>query len=517
MRKQKRMIMFNEDNTHQFCEYCTAKVRPTPKIAEKYISQYAGSQITDYLINVNSLNSSYPSKVLESYDQRFLEKKQNGYDVDFSDTHARQYYECFIEDKYDMYAHWIELLRKINIRPWLSFRMNDCHNNSDPYSMMLSNYYHEHKELRRCAHHLDGGGYFMNCFDYAKKEVRDRMLAYIDEALDRYDVDGIELDYIREQFCFSIGGEYEGRNIMTDFIRDVNAIVYKYEEKRNKNISILVRVPRSPEDCFYEGFDVILWAKEKLVDVIVASPRWCPTDNDIPVEFWKQILDPYDVEFAAAVELIVKFDETFLLNTHETALASCYQNMSAGADFAYLFNYMRSNVTNYENPDDPVMSSILYKWDNYQHLIHNAGTLETASKCIRRHIPTGQDLAPDWKTVRKPLPITCEDPHSYPNIRIRTGEISPDSEVKLILGCKHIDSDSPLTDKDFKVWINSHKLTLSSVQKVFPEFTKNPGYVFEVKDKSILSQVNMVEVSVSEGSQPYIVDFAEIYVKPKNL
>ena len=107
---QKRMIMFNEDNTHQFCEYCTAHVRLTPEIAKEYIAQYAGTQVTDYLINVNSLNSSFPSKVLESYDQRFLEKKQNGYDVDFSDTHARQYYESFIAVSY---THLYYVLRSV--------------------------------------------------------------------------------------------------------------------------------------------------------------------------------------------------------------------------------------------------------------------------------------------------------------------------------------------------------------------------------------------------------------------
>lgn len=515
----KRKIMFNEDNTHQFCEYNSVKLkRLTPEIAEEYINQFKGSQITDFLINVNSLNSSFPSKVLTSYDQKYLQKFENGISVDYTDTHARYYYESFIEDKYDMYAHWIKLLRKINITPWLSFRMNDCHNNSDRASMMLSDFYHEHKELRRYAHHAPVG-YYDNCFDYAHKTVRDRMLAYIDEALDRYDVDGVELDYIREQFCFSVGGEYEGIKIMTQFVRDVRSIMAKYEKARNKKLQLSVRVPRSPEDCYYEGLDAVGWAQEGLVDVIVASPRWCPTDNDIPVEFWKEILAPYKVEFAAAVELILRnTPDGFSLNTHETALASCYANLSAGADFAYLFNYMRSNVTDFNNPDDYIMFSDLYKWDNYQHLIHNAGELETAKKFIRRHIPTPQDLAPMWKRTFFPLPGNCDNNDYYITVRVRTGEVQKDAKTTLILACSDKENPNELLPLDnFEVWINSKPVSKCiGITKIHPTYTNKPGYLFPIDNPEILTQVNMLEVTVVKNGHPFIIDSVEIKVEPEN-
>ncbi len=513
MSKVQRKIMFNEDNTHQFCEYYEAGVRPTPEIAKEYIAQYAGTQVTDYLINVNSMNSSFPSKYLTSYDQKYLQKEENGVAVDYTHTHMLPYYQMFIEDHYDMYAHWIELLRQIGIRPWLSFRMNDCHNATDKTSYMLCDYFHEHPEFRRTAHH-GPAGYFDNCFDYAHPEIRERMLNYIDEALDRYDVDGVELDYMREMFCFSVGGEVDGRQIMTDFVRDVRKIMAKYDQKRGKKMPLLVRVAYSPELCYDMGFDVVEWAKEKLVDIIVASPRWCPTDNDIPVEFWKRILAPYDVEFAAATELILcTANDKFWLNTHETALASCFQHLSAGADFAYLFNYMRSNVTNYNDPENYIMYSDLYKWDNYQHLLRNAGEYDTAIRCVRRHVPTYHDMQDN---APRPFPDRCDTYNLYKKMRIRTGDVPADAEVLLVLGCARLENPEQLIPFDkMGVYINSHKLECCGTEKVQPEFTLKPGYCYRVP-VDVIRGVNVVELTMEKDGVPFDIDYAEIRVLPKN-
>ena len=512
--REKRKIMFNEDNTHQFCEYYEAGVRPTPEIAKEYIAQYAGTQVTDYLINVNSMNSSFPSKYLMSYDQKYLQKEENGRPVDHTKSHMLSYYQMFVEDHYDMYAHWIELLRQIHIRPWLSFRMNDCHQATEPTGHMLCDFFHENPQFRRTAHH-GPAGYFDNCFDYAHEQIRTRMLNYIDEALDRYDVDGVELDFMREMFCFSIGGEVDGLEIMTDFVKEVRKIMSKYDEKRGKKMPLLVRVAYSPELCHEMGFDVVRWAKEKLVDIIVASPRWCPTDNNIPVEFWKRILEPYDVEFAATTELILGTNnDKFWLNTHETALATCFQHLSAGADFAYLFNYMRSNVTNYDDPENYIMYSDLYKWDNYQHLLRNAGEYETAIKCVRRHVPTHHDMQDN---AVRPFPDKCETLNQYKTIKIRTGDVPADAEVMLILGCDGIKNpEEPLPFENIVAYINSHRIHCIKTIEVQPAFTQKPGYCFLI-DASVIRSVNVVEVTIPQDGTavPFHIDYAEIRVIPK--
>lgn len=68
------------------------------------------------------------------------------------------------------------------------------------------------------------------------------------------------------------------------------------------------------------------WAKEHLIDVLVVGPRWETVDNDLPVEVWKKMMEPYGVQVGAALDLILRchpHGEFYYLNTHETALGSC--------------------------------------------------------------------------------------------------------------------------------------------------------------------------------------------------
>ena len=64
-------------------------------------------------------------------------------------------------------------------------------------------------------------GYFAACLDYARPEVRDYYMALIQETLDRYDIDGLELDFMREPYVFSADKEREGAPILTGWLREV--------------------------------------------------------------------------------------------------------------------------------------------------------------------------------------------------------------------------------------------------------------------------------------------------------
>ena len=159
--KLSHKIMFNEDAAHHFEQYGLAGKVPTPELEKEFIYQYKDSQITDYLININYKLSLGPSKSMMSYAEKYFQKTENGKPVDYTDN---LFYKCFIENGYDVFAHWIELLREINIRPWLSFRMNDCHDSFAEQSFLLDDYFHEHKELRRVTHHQPTE-YFDNCYN----------------------------------------------------------------------------------------------------------------------------------------------------------------------------------------------------------------------------------------------------------------------------------------------------------------------------------------------------------------
>ena len=56
--------------------------------------------------------------------------------------------------------------------------------------------------------------------DYLIPEVRQEVLDYIAEMLERYDLHGLELDFQRQFNCFPPGHEEEGRQVMLDFVKE---------------------------------------------------------------------------------------------------------------------------------------------------------------------------------------------------------------------------------------------------------------------------------------------------------
>jgi cysteine synthase len=119
------------------------------------------------------------------------------------------------------------------------------------------------------SRHRNGRGYYCKCFDYSVKEVRDRILGYINEQLEKYDVYGLELDFTREAYCFPYGKP--DREIMLSFMRDVKAITTRIGNSRNKQIKVAILCQPDPMNAYHNGFDIVKMAEEGLVDVVIAS------------------------------------------------------------------------------------------------------------------------------------------------------------------------------------------------------------------------------------------------------
>ena len=62
--------------------------------------------------------------------------------------------------------------------------------------------------------------------DYGHAEVREHYRLLIEELLDRYDMDGLELDFTRHYFYFGIGRELEGAKVLTEWVGDIRKIPY---------------------------------------------------------------------------------------------------------------------------------------------------------------------------------------------------------------------------------------------------------------------------------------------------
>jgi len=113
---------------------------------------------------------------------------------------------AMVDEGHDVFQLYVERARQTGLGIYASCRMNDAHRNME----------HRMADARRSAFMIkrpdlligspapaQSSGYaedfnFSWQWDYARDEVRQRFLGLFDETLERYEVDGLELDYSRQ-------------------------------------------------------------------------------------------------------------------------------------------------------------------------------------------------------------------------------------------------------------------------------------------------------------------------------
>ncbi len=501
-------IMLNWDDT-AFANICSAgnSKEEIESNARAIIDQYAGTQVTDVLLCVLGRCASRPSKVWEGYYQKYLQKTENGITVDYS--RLKPLYDMYITYGADPYETAIERCLEIGITPWLSFRMNDAHETYEKTSFLAPDYYYEHPEFRRVRHHPPDD-YFSKIYDYGFEAVRKRFLDEIEDAFSRYDAYGCELDWQREIFCFSYGGEYAGIGIINEFIGSVRKLLDGFEKKRGHRILLGERIPAGLEAAYYSGFDALTWAREGLVDVLVPTPRWGTCEPDMPLELWKTALAGTKTALAPGIEICMRESPSYPLkfSTLETVNGCAAGYHCAGADKIYLFNFMfNPNGADFSEERNPVPGRPREDEKNcldrlyHRELLKTIGDRQTSLSAPRRHLVSFRDAQPFWEKPFVQVPRRCEN--GYERFRIRTGLVPADGKVTLILG---VESDNGVTAscaeeivRSADVWVNSRPLRYSHKEPLLCEYTETPRYVWNA-DLDTLDQVNTVEIKANLGA-----------------
>lgn len=173
-------------------------------------------------------------------------------------------------------------------------------------------------------------------YDYAKPEVRSHYLAVIREALERYDVDGIELDFNRYPAFFK-KGEVDAP-VMTDFMRQVHGIVKQAALEKEKPKKLLIRVPESPRHALGIGLDVEEWVRQGWIDAVIVGQGWIFSNN--PLAPWLEITRPNQVPVYGAIERVPQYPNRYFVRfaTPEGLRAAASMLKENGADGIYFFN-----------------------------------------------------------------------------------------------------------------------------------------------------------------------------------
>lgn len=164
----------------------------------------------------------------------------------------------------DMLNTLVETCRRINVAPFLSYRLNDGHHvrelaeaikEGKPSHGMARHYWENYERFRLGSDLTD---WDQGVFDWAHPKVRDYKFALIEEACSNYDLAGLELDFLRHWNRF---GDHtsleERRKITTDFVKRVRAMLDRTAEARGlPHRWLCIRVPANAAVRPEQGIDL---------------------------------------------------------------------------------------------------------------------------------------------------------------------------------------------------------------------------------------------------------------------
>jgi len=493
-------IALNEDDSHYF--FTRAAQHLDAEKVESWVDQYANTQVKELMLCPNCMRTSYASKVWDPI--------WRGYDPQAGDDQpllaslkpedrvtARKWIHTAWQldhDGIDVYAHWIGRCREKGISPWLSMRMNDIHNVDDEKAYIHSEFWRSRLDLRRVPYRFVE--WQDRAFDYGKEEVRTYHMALIRELGERYDFDGLELDWMRFGFHFRPGHEAEGARLLTEFTTEVRRLLDEWEKRCGHKIQLGARVPSRPQTALGLGMDAITWARRGLIDMLVVTPFWASIETDMPIEVWKALLDGTKVTLAAGLEVLVRpypGHEAYP-NSLETVRGAAAAMLDRGADRIYLFNYMDS---------DTAMGDL----QNYGTMLREIGNLETVADKPRRHVVTYADTWAPGEPRAAALPAG-RSAGGWAAFRVATGPRPQSGEVTAILG---IEGDPVADDQNMEVRVNGEvcrPLGPIELPNPRPPF---PTYGFAVPLSAVNRGYNLIEASPKRSVS---IGWVEFWVRP---
>jgi hypothetical protein len=191
--------------------------------------------------------------------------------------------------------------------------------------------------------------------NYAVPEVRELAYSFFEEVCRKFDVDGVEMDFLRHP-CFFKSVAEGGRasqqelDMMTDLMRRIREMTEREGVRRGRPILIAIRVPDSVEYCRGIGLDVEGWLAEGLVDILIGTCYFQLNPWGYLIELGHRYGVPV---YPSLSESRVQGETRFSRNSLESYRARAMRAWAAGADGIYVFNYFNPRGPIWRELGDP--------------------------------------------------------------------------------------------------------------------------------------------------------------------
>lgn len=242
----------------------------------------------------------------------------------------------------DTLATMVRFCRDSGTEVFWSFRMNDSHDSYLP--SLLPQWKRENPALLmgRPGQEFPSGINRWSLLNYQRPEVHEKVLAILRDVAQRYDLDGIELDFYRHPVFFEPQMRGQAvtdaqRAVLTDLMRRIRALLDAVAAKRGRPLILMIRLPDSEGFRRAIGIDLPAWLEEKLADILVGGGYYL-------FEPWERLVElghAHDVPVYPCLSASrIGYGEAHglrgaVLDPWRSEAAAAW---NAGADGVYLFN-----------------------------------------------------------------------------------------------------------------------------------------------------------------------------------
>ncbi len=217
------------------------------------------------------------------------------------------------------------------LEAFVSLRMNDCHDGQHPRGARpnpeLATFKRQNPDL--LVEDLD----LWSALNFKEPRVRALKLRVVKEFFERWDFDGIELDWLRHTLNFPRGTERENGKYLTQFMRDARAALNDLAKNRGRSIELAVRVPERLEWCREGGFEVDTWVREGLVDLLILGQGMTEAPG---VDDFRSIDGGRDLPIYPSLYM---YGNGYQVSPEEVVRGSAANLWYDGADGLYMFNW----------------------------------------------------------------------------------------------------------------------------------------------------------------------------------
>ena len=386
---------------------------PTRQIVEDLVTQYAGQGVDVLSYGLLGTHQAiFDSKVCH---RQFV-------DPPGGDTLDARNVRHMVETGLDFPAIIAETSHRHGMQFWPTARMNNAgrtfsQTHADNPDWFFAGY----------ANVYGFAGSYRPMINYEVPAVRQYMLRGFRELVERYDADGLQLDFTRYPALFLAPRAFANTQLLTDYLAEIRSMLDEVGRAKGRRLTFAVQVLAYPHQGIPYGHDIAAWVRNGSVDCLLPSQ---PNNVDchLPVDRWCELVSGTDCRVYPTIHPNVRFPWTVenrsTLDSLRAAAHLYYRQGASGLSTVNMFDALQNEWFKHLRDPDKVAEGP----HHYRYTFDAEGS-------------SNLSMRPDGLTWRHTTPIhIVDDPAQLTEgyLTLTVTNLTDESELVLFLNGEEI-------------------------------------------------------------------------------